>query len=100
MENVKGTKKMWGNVDSYSERGKLWCMARAEVGTFFWALGELKESACKTLWDRNFTLSKLNVYFLAGHSLGNDQKTKDTMPKQMKGLAVNFFDKGLPKLVP
>jgi hypothetical protein len=53
-------------------------------------MGELKESACKTVPDRHFTLSELNGYFLAGHSLGNDQKTKDTMQKQPKGLAVTF----------
>jgi hypothetical protein len=63
-------------------------------------MGEMKESACKTLQDRHFTLSELNVYFLTGQSLGNDQKTNDTMQKQMKGLAVTFFDKGIPKLVP
>ena len=40
------------------------------------------------------------VYFLAGQSLGNDQKTKDTMQKQLQGLAVTFFDKGISKLVP
>jgi len=37
---------------------------------------------------------------LPGQSLGNDQKTKDTMQKQLQGLAVTFFDKGIPKLVP
>ena len=33
-------------------------------------------------------------------SLGNDQKTKDTMQKQLQGLAVTFCDKGIPKPVP
>jgi len=63
-------------------------------------MGELKESACKTVQDRHFTLPELNVYILASHSLWNDQKTKDTMQKQLKSLAVNFFDKGIPKPVP
>ena len=60
---------------------------------------ELKESACKTLQDRQFTISELNVYFLADQSLRNDQKTNDIMQNEMKSLAVTFFDKGIPKLV-
>jgi len=64
------------------------------------ATGELKDSECKTLQDRHFIISELNVHFLAGQRLGNDQKTKDTMQKQLKGLEVTFFDKGIPKLVP
>jgi hypothetical protein len=62
-------------------------------------MGELKESACKTLQHGHFTISELNVYFWASQSLGNDQKTKVTMEKQLKDLAVTFFDKDIPKLV-
>ena len=64
------------------------------------AKDELKESKCKSLQDRHLTISELNVYFLARQRLGNDQKTKDAMQKQLKGLEVTFFDKGIPKLVP
>jgi hypothetical protein len=64
------------------------------------AKDELKESECKSLQDRHLTISELNVYFLARQRLGNDQKTKDAMQKQLKGLEVTFFDKGIPKLVP
>jgi hypothetical protein len=63
-------------------------------------MGELKKSACKTLRHRHFTISEIKVYFLAGQSQGNDQKTKDTMEKQLKGLAVTFFVKDITKLVP
>ena len=64
------------------------------------ATGELKETERKTLRDWHFTRSELSVHFLASQRLGNDQNTKDTMQKQLKGLAVTFFDKGIPKLVP
>jgi hypothetical protein len=47
-----------------------------------------------------FQISELNIYFLDGQSLGNDQKTNDTMQKQLKGLAVTFFDKSIPQPVP
>jgi len=40
------------------------------------------------------------MYFSSGQSLGNNQMKKDTMQKQLQGLAVTFFDKGIPKLVP
>ena len=63
-------------------------------------MGEMKESECKASWDKHFTLSELHVYFSSGKSLGNDQKTKDTMQNQLKGLAVTFFDKGITKLIP
>ena len=92
------------------ENVRKWCQLFRECKTMVhgkgWsghlslAMGELKESAGKTLRDTHFKLSELNVYFLASHSLGNDQKTKDTMQKQLQGLAVTFFDKGIPKLVP
>jgi hypothetical protein len=63
-------------------------------------MSKLKESACKTLQDRHFTLSELNVYFSASQSLRQDQKTNSTMQKWLKGCAVTFFDKGIPKPVP
>jgi len=63
-------------------------------------MGEMKESECKALRYRHFTLSELHIHFLASQSLWNDQKTKDTMQKQLKGWAVTFFDKGIPKPVP
>ena len=80
--------------------GKTMVHGKGWSGYLSLAMGELKESVCKTLRDTHFKISELNVYFLARQSLGNDQKTKDIMQKQLQGLAVTFIDKSIPKLVP
>jgi len=52
MKNVKWTKKMRGNGVRCSERAKLWCMARAEVGTCLWPWMSWKKvhaKFCKTV---------------------------------------------------
>lgn len=37
--------------------------------------------------------------FLDGQSLESDQETKDAVQEWLNGLAVNFFDKGIQKLM-
>jgi hypothetical protein len=38
--------------------------------------------------------------FLAGHRLRCDQDTKQVLQDWLKGLATNFFEEGIQKLVP
>jgi hypothetical protein len=95
-----------GEHEMNKENVRKWCQlfregrtmghGKAWNGDLSLAMGESKESACRTLRDRHLT----EHTFFCCQSLGNDQKTKDTVQKQLKGLAVTFLDKGIPKLVP